>query len=53
MIYDLLNFKVHGDNTGNLVALEKMSICHSKLREFIIFGEPLKKWFEANMHIVS
>lgn len=23
MIYDLLNFKVHGDNTGNLVALEK------------------------------
>ncbi len=23
MMYDLLNFKVHGDNTGNLVALEK------------------------------
>lgn len=22
-MYDLLNFKVHGDNTGNLVALEK------------------------------
>lgn len=38
MEYKIIDFPVHGDHEGKLVALEKMLIFHLKLSESIIFG---------------